>query len=165
MLTHNANLYEICLLFFSSSSNVEDLDVPKEEKKKKQSFLSKMGSYRQKRVSASCRSWSGTWVLCIECNGGWICLFLPCGMCACVLVQMGKDKPASASHQFVSISISNSTACDLCGKPMANKSCLQCESKILPSNSCVAFNLLLLVCVRGFYLLLNFKIDLICSLE
>ena len=62
MLTHNANLYEICLLFFSSSSNVEDLDVPKEEKKKKQSFLSKMGSYRQKRVSASCRSWSGTWV-------------------------------------------------------------------------------------------------------
>ena len=40
--------------FFSSSSNVEDLDVPKEEKKKKQSFLSKMGSYRQKRVSASC---------------------------------------------------------------------------------------------------------------
>ncbi|XP_064618517.1 A-kinase anchor protein 13-like isoform X3 [Lineus longissimus] len=33
-----------------------------------------------------------------------------------------------SSHQYVSVSFSNSTSCDVCGKSMANKAALQCEN-------------------------------------
>ncbi|XP_067666847.1 rho guanine nucleotide exchange factor 28-like isoform X7 [Haliotis asinina] len=42
----------------------------------------------------------------------------------------GKSK-ASTHHQFVSVSISNSTTCDVCHKPMANKPALQCENCLM----------------------------------
>ncbi len=35
-----------------------------------------------------------------------------------------------STHHFVSVSFSNSTTCDVCGKSMANKASLQCESKL-----------------------------------
>ncbi|KAI8501700.1 Rho guanine nucleotide exchange factor 28 [Branchiostoma belcheri] len=40
----------------------------------------------------------------------------------------GKDKESASTHQFVNISFSNSTVCDICAKTLANKPALQCQN-------------------------------------
>ncbi|CAH1255429.1 ARHGEF28 [Branchiostoma lanceolatum] len=40
----------------------------------------------------------------------------------------GKDKESASTHQFVHISFSNSTVCDICAKTLANKPALQCQN-------------------------------------
>ncbi|XP_035667320.1 A-kinase anchor protein 13-like isoform X6 [Branchiostoma floridae] len=40
----------------------------------------------------------------------------------------GKDKESANTHQFVNISFSNSTVCDICAKTLANKPALQCQN-------------------------------------
>ena len=83
--------------FHFSPSNFEEGEFErpksdsKEEKKRRSSVFSKLGSYRQKKLV--------------------------------------KDTKAKSIHQFVPVSFSNSTACDVCNKSMANKAALQCESK------------------------------------
>jgi hypothetical protein len=83
----------------------DDEDRPKrevkEEKKRRSSVFSKLGSKRQKK--------------------GW------------------KDgKSLKTTHQFVQVSVSNSKACDVCNKSMANKAALQCENCMVNvhENSC-----------------------------
>ncbi|KAK3761259.1 hypothetical protein RRG08_022658 [Elysia crispata] len=41
---------------------------------------------------------------------------------------INKEKESKSKHRFVAISFSNATACDVCNKPMANKSALRCEN-------------------------------------
>ncbi|XP_013406407.1 A-kinase anchor protein 13 isoform X4 [Lingula anatina] len=42
--------------------------------------------------------------------------------------QKRKDKEGKKTHQFVSVSFSNSTSCDICGKTLANKPAVSCEN-------------------------------------
>ena len=43
--------------------------------------------------------------------------------------QKDKEGKGKNTHQFVSVSVSNSTPCAVCNKSMANKLALRCESK------------------------------------
>ena len=92
----------------------------KEHKKKKPSFLEKMGSYRQKKVRIqSLPSFLATSLRDVTSD----VINVSC-------VQVSKERPSSASsHRFVSISVSNATPCDVCGRTMVNKCCVQCESE------------------------------------